>query len=55
VYIRASASSQYCLWGAVDEGIMDVIDIIEKPEPGLAPSSLAVAGHYILNASILKS
>lgn len=54
--IELKFSNQYGIVNGctVDEGIMEVIDIIEKPEPCLAPSTLAVAGRYILNTSIFQ-
>lgn len=37
---------------AVDERLSFVDDIVEKPQPGDAPSTLAVVGRYILNPRI---
>lgn len=37
---------------ALDEGVIDVNGIVEKPSPDTAPSTLAVAGRYILTAGI---
>lgn len=36
----------------LDEGVIDVNGIVEKPSPDAAPSTLAVAGRYILTAGI---
>lgn len=36
----------------LDEGVIDVNGIVEKPSPNVAPSTLAVAGRYILTAGI---
>ncbi len=36
----------------IDTGLIDVSGIVEKPEPELAPSTLAVAGRYILTPGI---
>ncbi len=35
-----------------EEGVYDVDDLVEKPEPSDAPSDLAVIGRYILTADI---
>jgi UTP--glucose-1-phosphate uridylyltransferase len=37
---------------AVQEGVVDVSGIVEKPAPEVAPSTLAVAGRYILTPGI---
>jgi UTP--glucose-1-phosphate uridylyltransferase len=37
---------------AVGQGVVDVTGIVEKPAPELAPTTLAVAGRYILTPSI---
>jgi UTP--glucose-1-phosphate uridylyltransferase len=39
---------------SVGEDIVDVRCIVEKPEPALAPSRLAVAGRYILTPGVLR-
>ncbi len=39
---------------AVAEGVVDVSGIVEKPEPAKAPTTLAVAGRYILSPGIFK-
>ncbi len=36
----------------VQEGVVDVTGIVEKPAPEVAPSTLAVAGRYILTPGI---
>lgn len=36
----------------VAEGLVELSDIVEKPDPALAPTTLAVAGRYVLTASI---
>ena len=38
----------------VADGIVDVSGIVEKPEPSVAPTTLAVAGRYILSAGVFK-
>ena len=37
---------------AVEDGVVDVSGIVEKPAPDVAPSTLAVAGRYILTPGI---
>jgi UTP--glucose-1-phosphate uridylyltransferase len=37
---------------AVSDGVVDVTGIVEKPAPDVAPSTLAVAGRYILTPGI---
>lgn len=39
---------------AVAERMMDISQIVEKPEPANAPSNLGVAGRYILNPGIFR-
>lgn len=39
---------------AVSDGVLDVSAIVEKPAPEKAPTTLAVAGRYILTAGIFK-
>jgi UTP--glucose-1-phosphate uridylyltransferase len=36
------------------ESTMDVLSMVEKPDPSAAPSNLAVIGRYILTASVMK-
>ncbi len=36
----------------VDDGLYHIMDMVEKPEPGLAPSDLAIIGRYILTPEI---
>jgi UTP--glucose-1-phosphate uridylyltransferase len=38
----------------VNERLMDVNRIVEKPAPEAAPSRLGVAGRYILTAGVLR-
>jgi UTP--glucose-1-phosphate uridylyltransferase len=38
----------------VKEGLVDMTGIVEKPEPEMAPSTLAVAGRYILTPGIFS-
>lgn len=38
----------------LDDGLVDVSGIVEKPAPALAPSTLAVAGRYILTPGIFS-
>jgi UTP--glucose-1-phosphate uridylyltransferase len=37
---------------AVEDGVVDVTGIVEKPAPEVAPSTLAVAGRYILTPGV---
>lgn len=39
---------------SVEEGLVDVSVIVEKPAPDVSPSTLAVAGRYILTPGIFK-
>jgi len=36
----------------ISEGVIRVSDMVEKPEPGEAPSNLAIIGRYILHSEI---
>ena len=38
----------------VNDGVVDVTGIVEKPAPDVAPSTLAVAGRYILTPGIFQ-
>ncbi len=38
----------------VEDGVVDVTGIVEKPAPEVAPSTLAVAGRYILTPGIFQ-
>lgn len=38
----------------VHDGLMDITGIVEKPVPDVAPTTLAVAGRYILTPGIFK-
>ena len=40
--------------GLVDNRVVEVVDIVEKPKYEDAPSDIAVCGRYILNSSIFK-
>jgi UTP--glucose-1-phosphate uridylyltransferase len=37
------------------ESIVKVVDLVEKPKPGEAPSNLAVVGRYVLPATIFEA
>ena len=37
------------------EGVYDVQDLVEKPDPGEAPSNFAIIGRYILKPSIFET
>ena len=37
-----------------DENVVEVIDLVEKPDPAQAPSDLAVLGRYVLNPAIFE-
>jgi UTP--glucose-1-phosphate uridylyltransferase len=39
---------------STDGKVHDVVDMIEKPEPGKAPSNLAILGRYVLKPSIFS-
>ncbi len=41
--------------GKTVDGGIEVVDIVEKPPPGTAPSNLAVIGRYILDPSIMNT
>lgn len=54
--IQRSETKQYGIVNAVPHNaeLKRVMGIIEKPEPSLAPSTLAVVGRYILTAQIFS-
>jgi UTP--glucose-1-phosphate uridylyltransferase len=37
-----------------DDGLLRITSIVEKPEPSVAPSNLAVVGRYLLTGTIFK-
>jgi len=39
----------------ISKGVYEVMDLIEKPDPSLAPSNIAIIGRYILVPSIFNS
>ncbi len=39
----------------VEEGLVRVLDTVEKPRPGEAPSNLAVIGHYVFTPRIFDA
>ena len=39
----------------ISKGVYEVIDLVEKPDPRLAPSNIAIIGRYILVPSIFNS
>ncbi len=39
----------------VAEGVYEVLDMVEKPKPGKAPSDLAIIGRYILSPAIFPA
>ena len=41
--------------GAVENSLIEVLGLIEKPEPSKAPSNLAIIGRYILQPSIFDN
>ncbi len=49
--------SRYGIVGGekISERILEVHDLIEKPEPGESPSNLAIAGRYILPPEIFRA
>ena len=36
-------------------GVVDVTDLVEKPEPGEAPSNLAIIGRYVLDPAVFDA
>jgi UTP--glucose-1-phosphate uridylyltransferase len=40
---------------AVDDNVVRILDIVEKPEPAEAPSNLAVMGRYVLTPEIFDT
>jgi len=38
----------------VDENVVEITDLVEKPDPADAPSDLAVLGRYVLNPAIFE-
>ena len=38
----------------IEEGVHQIVDLVEKPEPAQAPSDLAVIGRYILTPAIFR-
>src|SRR5438105_8870001 len=60
VWVRARqrvSDDQVSRYGIVkvarsDGRIHEVVDMVEKPEPGKAPSNLAILGRYVLKPSI---
>jgi UTP--glucose-1-phosphate uridylyltransferase len=38
----------------IDDGVFKINDLIEKPEPGTAPSDLAIIGRYLLTPGIFR-
>lgn len=39
----------------IEDGVFDVEDLVEKPDPAEAPSNLAIVGRYILNYTIFEA
>lgn len=39
----------------ISKGVYEVMDLVEKPDPSLAPSNIAIIGRYILVPSIFNS
>jgi UTP--glucose-1-phosphate uridylyltransferase len=54
--IPRELSSQYGIIQGTDQGnrLLSVQDLIEKPTPELAPSTIAIVGRYILSANIFQ-
>src|SRR6202022_2335401 len=55
--LQRVADDQVSRYGVVkvaksDGRIHEVVDMVEKPEPGKAPSNLAILGRYVLKPSI---
>jgi len=39
----------------VSDGLVQVLDMVEKPAPGTAPSNLAIMGRYVLTPEIFDA
>ena len=54
--IPAASTGQYGIIepGAIGESAIDVVSMVEKPDPSAAPSNLAIIGRYVLTSPIMK-
>jgi len=60
VAVQKVPRSQIHLYGViraepVEKGVYRVLDLVEKPKPGEAPSQLAIIGRYILTPQIFEA
>ena len=55
-HIKSEETKRYGIVSGkeVEEGLMLVEDLIEKPEPKLAPSLLGIQGRYVFTSDILN-
>jgi UTP--glucose-1-phosphate uridylyltransferase len=40
--------------GATDDGLTEILGLVEKPAPGTAPSNLMLPGRYVLQPEVMK-
>jgi len=54
--VPGSVTGQYGIIepGAMTDSAIEVVSMVEKPEPSDAPSNLAIVGRYVLTAPIMK-
>ena len=54
--IRRAQSSQHGIIAVCgeDEGLLQVSDLVEKPDPRQAPSDLAICGRYVLSPGVFR-
>ena len=38
----------------IEEGVHQIVDLVEKPEPAQAPSDMAVIGRYLLTPAVFR-
>ena len=55
VTIGVAEVSETSRYGIIKPDGIDVIDLVEKPDPGTAPSNLAIAGMYIFEPDIFNA
>ena len=55
ITIGVAEVSETSRYGIVKPDGINVIDLVEKPDPGKAPSNLAIAGMYIFEPGIFKA
>ena len=54
--VPATETHQYGIIepGSASESAIEVLSMVEKPDPSIAPSNLAIVGRYVLTAPIMK-